>query len=148
MGGSHSFLDAETEKIKIPDGILAIDSYAFKDTHISGDIVFPSSLTSIGRQTFENCWLTSADLKNTNITEILDSTFNGCSQLIKATLPNCLKTIGWGAFRDDYQLASVEILKLLYSFTNEFHRIHKILSREPRNARTNVIREMHLQQLL
>ena len=84
----------------------AINSYAFSDSSIK-IIEFPTSLTSIGNNAFENCInIEEIDLSNTQITSISNYCFYNCSSLSIFTVPlnKKLKTIGEYSFAETSDL--------------------------------------------
>ena len=74
-----------------------------------GEIVIPSSVTSIGSNAFQYCTgLTSVTIPN-SVTSIGDYAFYGCTGLTSVTIPNSVTSIGDYAFSRCTGLTSVTI---------------------------------------
>lgn len=106
----------------ISDGITEIGDYAFSGRQIS-EISLPNSVKKIGKYAFENTPVVTADINhatvilegafkncnllietvistNSQMTEIGDEAFSGCSSLEKFIVPQSVKTIGNRAFEN------------------------------------------------
>jgi hypothetical protein len=76
---------------------------------IEGDIVVPSSVTSIEPNAFSKCSnLTGIEIPE-NITIIEKTTFSGCSKLANINIPKTVTSIGWYAFQGCSSLTSITI---------------------------------------
>jgi hypothetical protein len=76
---------------------------------VTGDLVIPDSVTSIGNYAFYNCSrLTSVTIPD-SVTSIGSSAFYGCSSLTSITIPDSVKSIDWYAFYNCSSLTSVTI---------------------------------------
>lgn len=72
-----------------------IGNNAFQATGVSGDIVFPESLETIGNDAFRECkGLTGLDLSKSKVTALNQFAFQNCSRLTTIKLPNNLTSIG------------------------------------------------------
>lgn len=87
---------SDLEKVILPEGLLAIDGYAFESTNIS-DVQFPNSLTLIGEQAFADTKLTKVVLPE-NFMFLEDGTFAQCKELTSVTIPSAVATIYNHAF--------------------------------------------------
>ena len=92
----------------IGNNVKVIPQNAFKDlSHISGSLVIPNSVQTIGSVAFSGCsgltTLTIGDAVQT----IGQSAFGGCSGLTTLTIGNNVKTIGYNAFQNCTGLTSV-----------------------------------------
>ena len=84
--------------ISIPNGVMAIDSYAFKGCTNLSTVHIPSSVSSIGSQAFHNCInLTQVNLPE-GLSVIPNNLFMYCNNLSSITLPQSVITIGTLAF--------------------------------------------------
>lgn len=84
----------------VPEGILAIDDYAFSGCAALTTITLPEGLASIGDCAFDYCSsLISVTLPD-SLSYIGDSAFYCCESLTSVTLPDSLTFIGEGAFED------------------------------------------------
>ena len=72
------------------------------------DLIIPMSITTIGRNTFEGCSMSSVKFHN-DVTEIGEAAFLGCYNLKSVTLPPKVKSIDERAFRDCKNLTTVTI---------------------------------------
>jgi len=71
----------------IPDGVTSIGSYAFSNCTDFTSVTIPDSVTSIGKFAFSGCsGLTSATIGN-GVTSIESYVFSGCSGLTSITIP-------------------------------------------------------------
>ncbi len=93
---------------QIPEGVKIIGHSAFSILQFSGEITFPSSLTTIEDQAFRFSRLTTLVLPN-NVTKIGAYAFANCSNLIAVTLSENLKVIPNSAFNLCYQLATLTL---------------------------------------
>ena len=66
------------------------------------------AVTSIGRDAFYQCGLTSVTIPN-SVTSIGERAFSGCNGLKSVTIPNSVTSIGYGAFAGCTGLKSVTI---------------------------------------
>ena len=89
-----------TTTVKIPDGIVALTTNAFKNCKDLVSVEFPSTLTSIGGAAFSGCSsLTSVVIPN-RVTSINGYTFSNCSALESVTIPSSVTTIESTAFNN------------------------------------------------
>ena len=92
-----------TGSLVIADYITQIADNAFKScSNLSGNLLIPSSVTSIGYQAFYITNITSLDLSNaTSLTTIGDYAFRFCSNLSgDLVIPSSVTNIGYDAFGD------------------------------------------------
>ena len=84
--------------ITIPNGVMAIPSYAFYNCTRLTSITIGGSVTSIGNSAFYGCTgLTSITIPN-RVTSIGGSAFDGCTGLTSITIPDSVTSIGGSAF--------------------------------------------------
>ena len=73
---------------------------------ITGDVVIPQGVTSIGDYAFKNCTsLTSIEIPN-SATSIGNYVFLGCKGLTSITIPNSVTSVGWDIFDECSNLTS------------------------------------------
>ena len=87
------------EDYRIFDTVTEIGAYAFSGCdNLTGDLVIPDSVISIGRGAFNGAGISSLTLGN-SVTEIGDSAFAGCTSLAgELVIPDSVVTIGNSAF--------------------------------------------------
>jgi hypothetical protein len=95
-----STLLADTTAAGTPVRAVNVAPHFFKGVGNSvTSLVLPSTVTNIGNVAFENCKLTSADLRNTQIRTIQGYAFAWNQSLAEVWLPETLEHIGKCAFR-------------------------------------------------
>lgn len=85
-----------------PDRLIAIGSHAFRETNLSGSLMIPEGLKTIGGWAFSGCSSLSGSLTfPTTLEEIGMYAFSECSGLIgNLNLPSGLKKIGGSVFQN------------------------------------------------
>ena len=114
-GGAFSYCQNLTGKLVIPSSVTSIGAYAFHKTKITSlDLSQATSLTTIGDNAFGYVNITSLDLSNArSLTTIGNNAFHNCSNLSKAILPISLKELGIGVFKFSNNLSSVNFESLI-----------------------------------
>lgn len=118
--------------IIIGEGITNIPDYAFAMYEFCTSVTLPTTLTSIGASSLEECAFTSITLPEgleiiseyaflgskfasltlpSTLTTIGGSAFNDCQSLTSITIPANVTTIGESAFQNCIALKAVEILR-------------------------------------
>lgn len=96
-------------KITIPDNVIYIGAYAFKNNTSLTSVTIPNSVTEIELGAFECCVsLTNVTIRS-GVTSIGDNAFWECTSLKNITIPDSVTEIGWGAFEDCKSLTSITI---------------------------------------
>lgn len=98
--GDGAFRGRHLQKVKFPEGLLAIGRDAFSGCSQLSSAVFPDSLSAIGAGAFASCGFRSLHLENTNVTVIPEKCFGWCSGLQKIALPDSLLSIENNAFAE------------------------------------------------
>mgnify|MGYP002463338890 FL=1 len=93
----------------IPDGVKAIEYYAFCDSCNLTSVTIPKSVTSIGSYAFSGCSNLTSITMPKNVKGIYNYAFNGCSSLASISIPNSVTYIGDCAFNSCNSLASITI---------------------------------------
>lgn len=88
------------QRITVPDSIVRIGDYAFKDSGLV-EISIPDSVASIGRGAFSGCTKLDSVRLPSGLVEIQEQTFQGCSSLLgPIDIPSSVRRIGDSAFMD------------------------------------------------
>ena len=97
------------KSIVIPNGVISIEEWAFKNCSSLQSITIPNSVKSIGGGVFHDCKsLTSVTIPN-SVTSIGGSVFHDCKSLTSVIIPNSVKSISSGAFFGCSNLTNITI---------------------------------------
>ena len=107
--GTKAFYDCgQLTTVTVPSTLTSIGNAAFYSCDVLASFTFPSALSALGVSAFSSCpELVTADLSGTQITELAEGTFSGCSSLETVVLPDSLTSIGNNAFRGDTSLSVI-----------------------------------------
>jgi hypothetical protein len=92
----------------IPDGITAVDSWAFEGCKNLVAVDIPNSVTFIG-EAFFGCENLTAITLPASLVAIWNYTFAGCKSLVTIDIPTDVTVIGDSAFRDCKSLKAINI---------------------------------------
>ena len=96
--GKYAFYRCEKlESISIPDTVVEIRAYAFKDGRVLGELILPDGFKTIGENAFADCALKKVSLPE-SLTSIRFAAFHNCSHLKEITIPDGVTEIGGLAF--------------------------------------------------
>jgi hypothetical protein len=110
LGIGHSITDDNVTTVIIPEGVKIIEENCFVTKRSLTSVVFPSTLTKIGKQAFYYCEkLVFLDLSNTAFSEIGEEAFLYCRNLQSVKLPDSVKKIDGSAFAGCPKLTSINI---------------------------------------
>ena len=115
---AFSYTSLENFDFMSLQNLKTINNYSFYKTLISGDLIFPSSLISIGNNAFannqniENVYFE----ENSSLTTFGDCVFEGCSNLKQISFENCsyLNTLNQSTFNGCFSLESIIIDNAFY----------------------------------
>ena len=124
----YIFPDRAQKEYSIPEGTKHIADCAFYCAQPLENVIFPSSLTTIGESSFTSIHIGSVDLAHTRVESIGMYAFEG-SLLTSVSLPNTIKMIAAGAFSQNnlQEITLPEGLSILdtYAFWgSEIEKIH------------------------
>ncbi len=95
-------------EIEIPDSVTTIGKYAFSNSALE-HIKLSEKLKKISEHAFCSTNLQSIDIPE-GVTKIEDGAFEFCTKLESVRLPRSLESIGYGAFRDNYELREIHVV--------------------------------------
>ena len=81
------------KSITFPESLVSIGNTAFRACKALGTVIIPENVTELGTGAFSGCTGLKTVAIQGSITE-LNQTFNGCSALETATLPDTIEVIG------------------------------------------------------
>ena len=106
------FNDTQLTSLSLPSGITKVEDSAFEGASNLKTVAFGNKgegLKQIGMMSFADCSsLESIDLSNSNITEIPNKAFSGCTSLKSVKLPPTVTKIANGAFSGCSKLEEIE----------------------------------------
>ncbi|MBR2244763.1 MAG: leucine-rich repeat protein [Prevotella sp.] len=122
--GYYSFQATSLQMIDLSNTKLTNVDNAFAYVKDLDNIKFPATLTSLGN-VFNGSNLTEIDLSNCTNLKSLESTFFGCKNLVKVTLPEGLLSLNY-TFNDCEKLTTVNLPKSLQLIGNSTFSSTKI----------------------
>ena len=105
------------QKIVIPDGVTAIEGWAFHKCISLSDITIPNSVTGVGEWAFSGCKNLTNIVIPSGITCIGDDAFDGCTGLTNVAIVDSVTSIGNDVFRGCDSLTQITVSEgnLFYS---------------------------------
>ena len=117
--GEYAFYECDLSSVlNWPNTITTIEYGAFMKAKTRQAFVLPSNVTSIGVSAFESCLFKNVTLGN-KVTEIKDSAFKRCENLIDITIPASVQTIEDQAFYECSSLVNIKVSNGLVSVGSE-----------------------------
>ncbi|MBO4805224.1 MAG: leucine-rich repeat domain-containing protein [Paludibacteraceae bacterium] len=117
------------DSICLPQGVLEIDSFAFRGCESLRTIVLPEGVESIGAGAFSGCGALSKLQLPSSLKSIGKDAFRMCYSLRGMDLPDSLRTIGAGAFWECSHIPGFNLPKTLDSIGEEaFYNCDRVKS--------------------
>jgi hypothetical protein len=96
--GFKAFQGSAVTSVTLPQGLRAIELFAFDDCSALKSVVFPNSLTSIGLAAFQGCMNLEDVQFPQSLIYVGSSAFNACVALKSVHLPSRVASVGEHAF--------------------------------------------------
>ncbi len=107
--GKNAFRDSKLKTIIVPNSVVEIEAYAFKNCNSLTKINIPENIKNIEEHTFDNCKSLPYINIPQSVINIEEYAFYSCSSLTSLTLPNGIQKIKDYAFRQCSSLKSINI---------------------------------------
>ena len=134
----HIYSDKDTEifDLVIPNGVVTINDYAFKEASFLTSITIPEGVSRIGKYAFQSCNRVTNLYLSEGVKELGLWAFSGCSELSVVTIPSSLNKIDYYGFDGCNKLSKVIIpdltswCKVSFSdkYSNPLTMSHRIFS--------------------
>lgn len=108
--GKLAFADRDDiVRVIIPEGVVKIDSGAFRSCSNLQEVVLPESLTDLGAEVFKRCMKLSAIAIPEGVKELRAETFAFCTSLADVRLPDEMVKISANAFDNCHALQTIAL---------------------------------------
>lgn len=106
--------------LNIGDGVQRIpDNFVIYRSSLTGSIVIPNSVTSIGNYAFYGCGNIGSVTIGNSVTSIGENAFNSCSNIGSLTIGNSVASIGVSAFANCSNLTTVVLPSSMTSISED-----------------------------
>ena len=96
--GDKAFDNCTFTELYIPNGITSIGKNTFEDCDSIKSVTIPGSVETIGDYAFSGCGALATVTVSEGVTRICDYAFNFCTKLSSVSLPDSLNRVGLKAF--------------------------------------------------
>ena len=100
---------AASGELALPEGLTAIQPYAFEDNVNVSSVILPKSLKELGEYSFYNCTGLKKIKLGDNLTFIGDNAFSGCTGIKTITIPKATETIQGNPFKYCKKLSKIKV---------------------------------------
>ncbi|MBQ8287924.1 MAG: leucine-rich repeat domain-containing protein [Clostridia bacterium] len=111
--------DNSTDTVVLPEGVVEIRAYAFRATRIK-EIVFPSTVRSVGERAFASCQKLKNVVLNEGLTSIGMFAFAYNNALEEIVIPSTIQTLGMSTFFNCRSLKRVTLQEGLTTIPYQF----------------------------
>ena len=123
----NDYTHAITGTVVIPNTVTSIGNYAFHNCRHIGSVTIGNSVENIGTYAFYNCSNMGSVTIGTSVSNIETYAFSNCSKLTTVVLPSSMTTINSSTFEDCSLLSSVTIPNTIVSIGNRaFYGCNKL----------------------
>lgn len=105
--GDYAFCANAAASIKIPNSVISMGNYCFKESPKLATVSIGTGITKISYEAFQNCPSLKTVTMGNNVNTIDSYAFDGCSALSSINWPTNLNSIGQRAFRNCDSLVSI-----------------------------------------
>ena len=105
--GGYAFYATNLTSVKLPEGLLTLDSNAFCCCYELGEVVIPATLKRIGSNAFAYCYALKSLVIPEGMESIGSDAFYRCTGLTEVKLPNSLTTIEENPFEGCENLKTI-----------------------------------------
>lgn len=104
---NNMFQNNNIKNLTLPSGIVKIGDSTFQGNPLTGKLVLPASLTTLGKNAFAGAERVAVTDEEGN--ETGEYTYEGCSTITEVVLPEGLATLEAGAFANLYNLSAINM---------------------------------------
>lgn len=104
---NNMFQNNNIKNLTLPSGIVKIGASTFQGNPLTGKLVLPASLTTLGKNAFAGAERVAVTDEEGN--ETGEYTYEGCSTITEVVLPEGLATLEAGAFANLYNLSAINM---------------------------------------
>lgn len=104
---NNMFQNNNIKNLTLPSGIVKIGASTFQGNPLTGKLVLPASLTTLGKNAFAGAERVAVTDEEGN--ETGEYTYEGCSTITEVVLPEGLATLEAGVFANLYNLSAINM---------------------------------------
>ena len=108
-GNENRVYENCVQAVRLGNGITSIGNNTFQNCYSLASITIPSGVTSIGTSAFSGCYSLASITIPSDITSIENNAFYNCYSLASITIPSSVTSIGAYVFYYCYSLVSITV---------------------------------------